>query len=703
VKQAAYYRAWTQVSDPVAFPDADVIFHILHSYKPAQRAAFDRMFISVDYREGTELMGSGCQFDWSFVKNNTFVSRNVADINDLIFLVREKAKIFVGDVPEHPIVINGKTYTCVGGSEGSAKLLFTILTLSVSVEQIAVLRQDIRENGILSMIMFDPNYKIKIEANRDSVGLCRTVLALVAVFKTFFNDDFLCFSSAILVVSHLIDEKFSALFSVDSDKKIASLAVAEFENQAYLPMQTLKGPTIVQRYHDESGFLKPWEDLPLVDETVATFATRKFTIDKQHDQTASELSDDLNSALLSFDDLNQGLVTSPYEALGSTIILASTDFIHDIPYTEVDDLCNEVASIKGSPTDVIIVGSNRKTRFQHLALSKAARLITFRKESTGFFDSITDIGDSLVYTSPQSFFDVALLRSPNAVLVSDTVSHFECKAGRNTYLFNDPHANNQMARAFELPMFLYNKMFSETPDSLHSRLPAMMVIRFVPFVNHLFLSYRDFMMHMQHHYDVRFYPPCDLNGLGFTIVFKRWPKMLPKIHIRAENPIEIFQRMAYETLVVRYTILSNMKVSKFSWRALAPLRGLSRHYGALGKMKTKRVSNLVDFADWGKGVVLNDFNNIFSGHMNPTVFESTRSTLGLTAVARRNAKKHGINSGVSVLDHMGNSFNKFMDTISRPVSYTAATIDPLPQVIHTGNPPPKGILNRRARKAESFG
>jgi len=522
----------------------------------------------------------------------------------LIDLIRDSVKRFDTVATEQTIEINGINHVCIGRDHSSAKLLFNILSLSISPGQIAHLKQDILANGILSRILLDPDYELKFSTG---VGLFYDrVKGFAEFFRNYFDDTVLRFASALLLFESDITPDVIANFGHKYNDDVNTLARTELSLESVLPVQS-KVQNLTDVYHNGVDYLDPWISLPDYDKIV-----KPILVSADFRKNVDHLSSSFVSQVRS-------LTLPGFEVMGSSILAASRDFTHDYNFLQVQEFASAYKKTMNDKCPVYVVGNNRRTPFQMLA-NHVARLHCCRIDST-FFDFVKrESTDAVVYYDKGQFSRALQTNTSKAVVVIDTCSHDEIKTRTTTYILPDLEAGDgSIVRCFNILNGLFSKPKGITPDEYHKRIPLVISLKFVPTFGDDAQYVQPIMNNMIHHYDVRYLPPVDLTGIEFGIHMVKRTSMLPKQHDNTRSPYKVFQSYVHHVLSTRYLLINGIIANRYYWKCLAPMRIFSRYYGIGSKMKI-RVQDLVDFSDWGDTQVVNDVNNVFAEYITPSVF-----------------------------------------------------------------------------------
>jgi len=655
-----YMRGWSSVK---TLPDIDVFFLIFHDWTPDQMACFHRFMLTSTFALCVGLKRNNFQFVWDHVLNTLFVSLSPPQISDILAVVRDSLVKHYVTAQFHPIVLNGQTYSCAGGDEGSAKLLFSLLTLAVSEEQIQLLYQDICSSGSIAKIIFDPDFADKINSARDELSFI--IRSLQQVFSIYMHDEVLSYAAAFLVVSDRIDDSYIALFNYKYDDEVRTIAMAELSVETSVVHSSAANEDTLENIYCPNGvYSRPWETIPgyskhleqelLKPSLQITNASAGLTTDAQLM---------CNSALRAMDNLNRSFILKPKELIGTSVIAACKDFTFDSVYIATQDLSNAVCKAASTRTDIYLIGGNRDSNFQHLAMTSSSRVLVCRPDPSDFFNIVSRDTKVVVYTDPQSYASSLKAVSATSIVLVDNADRYDHHTQRNCFRFDEiPVIGPSFGGVFKSIMELFSKPKSRPPDDHHALLPPFLALRFVPYISNDVKQVRDFMNALSHHYNVRFYVPVDFNGLAFTITFEKRVKMIPKKHAAPASIFELFIRFVYHTVAIRYRFLSGVYCNRYTWRSLGPLRAISRYWGGGGDARRFKVNGLVDFADWGTGRIINDVNNMFSGHMDADALKATKAVMGLTKLQKRMHKKGG--TGVSMHHEKAATISNYFSSAS---------------------------------------
>jgi len=604
VKASQYYRL---LSGMKHLPHSDVIFYLMHEFwSPDQRNTFDNIACTRVFRLFGDLKAANHVFDYRNVENTSFISREPSDVAKLLDLVRTELSRFNVSANDIVIEINGMTYACVGRDQGSAKLLFSILSCSVSDDQIAHLKQDVIANGALSRIILDHDYENKLSLLN---GLFfDKVRHFAEFFKLYFSDPMLRYASALLLFETDITDEILRNFGGDNTDEIREIAINELSIEDVQPV--VGAGCLATLYNDGTSHRDPWINLP----------NYKKIIGDKIDTNSEQFDSSVNNLVGMFSEQVENLVDDATSLLASSLISASRDFSHDFSHIQLQEFGKKYKKEINRKCPVFIAGVNRRTTFQFLP-KEVFKLHICRTDSTFFSAVGPDQVDALVYNDPNNYGTTLINEAANSVFVVDSVSSFEKKIMTATYtLPKNEYQGASMSRCFSLVRNLLGKPKNmSTIDFHNTRLPLMMVLRFVPYFGVETDNARFELNALSHHYDMRFLPPVDFTGLEITIHLVKRDIPIAKQHDKFSQPYNVMSAYVKHVFAIRYLLINGIVSHRFYWKCLAPLRMLSRYYGVGAKARFK-LQSLVDFSDWGGVNEINDFNNLFSDYVSPSVF-----------------------------------------------------------------------------------
>jgi len=628
VKAHEYYKTLSGLRH---LEDFDVIFYIIHKWSPDKRQNFDNVVRTKAWTLGAELQQNNHVFDYKYVEDNSFLSREPADVSSLMDILRAEMKRYDSIPIDTPLNINGIEYTAIGRDGQSAKLLHSILSLSVSEDQINHLRQDILNNGLISRIILDDDMENKIKKLSD-VPFFSKVAKFADFFKTYFADTILRYAASLLLFEHEITADQLLHFVDKNNADIHTLVTSEIQIESALPVVSKKSNT-TDIYVNDQGYTDPWVSLPDFDAVIRPIMDTRVDFEAKVD-----------ALTVDFAYLTTGMFTEKTELLGSTIYHAGTEITHNYSYRAVEELAKEYRIQSKNKLNVFVVGPNRATPYQNLGIS-AARTHVYRAAGDGYFDNVTlDKTDSVIYPTPELFGVNIVDNAHCSAVCVDTVTYSDTVTRTSAYRLPQLRGRvGSLSHALRLVRNLLSKPKGIEPEAYHGRLPLMICMRFVPnFIDDAPIN-KGILNALSHHYEIRFAPPTDFYGLEFHAVLTKRPTMLPKQLDIRRSVFSVLCAFVCHALVVRRLLLGGILVHKFNWKVLQPIRAVSRMYGIGSKIKFK-VQDLLDFTDWGVTHSINDFNNVFTDYVgadryNKEIRLVTRNSAGVKKKARKNFDK----------------------------------------------------------------
>jgi len=689
VMGAEFYRAWSGISH---LSDADVIFTCIYDRSPDQIDCLQNFFLTRGFRLGANLARSNFPFEVDHIYNTNFACRSPMEIAELNVLIREHALQFNVLLDVHELVINGQKYTCVGKNLNSATMLFNVLCLGVSGEQIAHLKSELLNNGTVARILFDPDLVAKVTSATDK--LSRIIVLYVKLFSNYLPDELMRYAAALLVVEKDITDDYSQLFAFDTGDDARRFAMDEIVIETVTVLKSKDNVSLESSYHDGVKHLDPWGILPDAPELLAFMdePLLKSGNDRYLKGVPDLFVQSVNSAVLSMETTVEKLIGKPFELLGNAVVASCKDFCSDVPYGVIATTATKRLQLHKQPLEVFILGSNRKSAFQTLGLSKAVNLVLYRKDGE-LFDSVrADKVRPIIYDNPAAYANRAVESTRNAVYVIDTVDHMTFNSGRREYHYTTMRGPTfSMDRAVNVASNLFSKAKSVSPTDFHGALPGYIVMRFVPTFSSNMINHIGFFSNMVHHYDINYFPPVDFHGSDFTITMLKRAKPLPKIHDGHRQPLKIFQAFVMHVMAVRVGVLRNILNNRFSWRVLLPIRLVARMFSNNSGRAVAKLNKIVDFSTWGSDIPITEFNNLFGEYDKPGVFNQGVTYVAGTPVRARKKQSGGKPVGVSKLTTANDTFLDYMATHVKPTAYGPAV-----------SAKPKHIISRKIAAADTY-
>lgn len=667
VMGAEFYRAWSAVSH---LKDADVVFSCLYDSSPDQLDAWQALFVTKGFRLGSSLARNNFPFEVDNIFQVNFACRAPLEVSELNTLIHEHAAKCNIALKTHELVINGQKYNCVGKDLGGATMLFNILCLGVSAEQVAHLRSELLNNGALARILFDPEMVPKFTIATDR--LSRIVVLYARLFSGYLPDELMRYAAALLVVEEEITPEFAERFTFDTSASVRRYAMDEIEVETVTVLKSkTNAPSLEGLYHDGVKHLDPWLALPDAD-IIAPFMDEPL-LDSNFDVylkgTPVQFAQSVNSSVLSMELIVESFLGKPNELLGASVLASGVDFCADVPVGVLTTLAANRYTKHKQPLEVFILGSNRRSAFQFLGLSKAVTLVLLRKDGE-LFDAVRhDKVRTIIYDNPAAYANKVLDATKSAVYVIDTADHAVVNTGRREYRHTTMRGPTfSMDRAFSIVSNLFGKVKAQSPANFHASLPGYVVMRFVPNFGVNTISHVSLFNNMVHHYDMNFYPPVDFHGTDFTVTMLKRAVPQPKIHERHHFPLHIFQAFVMHVMSVRVSVLYNILHNRYSWRVMLPIRLVSRMFSNNSARALVKLNTIFDFSTWGSDIPITEFNNLFGDYKQPGVFDQGYTYVAGTPVRQRKPKRNGT-PGVSKLVSASNMFMDYLNTHAKPTDY----------------------------------
>jgi len=145
IRASRYYKIW---HDMRHLKDIAVCWYIMHQWTPVERRLFDSACMYRDWQYGADGLENGEDWDYRFVEDNTLVSREPADVSKIYDIIKSETARFNTVAVTSVLQINGIQYDCIGRDDGSAKMLYSILSTGISDDQINYLKQDILNKAV---------------------------------------------------------------------------------------------------------------------------------------------------------------------------------------------------------------------------------------------------------------------------------------------------------------------------------------------------------------------------------------------------------------------------------------------------------------------------------------------------------------------------------------------------------------------------
>jgi hypothetical protein len=675
IRAAEYIRAWTSVKH---IEDIDVVYLIMHKWSPDVRDTFDNFVRTKAFKMGADLSRNNYVHDWNEVENNVFVSRTVDDVltvyNDIrVILARDRLT-----VKESELIVNGRPYLLYGRDEGSAKLLYSLLSMTVSNEQIHSLLDDILGNGLLSRILLDDDFKEKFAVN-NAIPLFDKIVRFADFFKLYVTDEILAYASAILLFEvEFTDNNINFFKSVIPAVK--NLMITELELESVTVLHHEVHPSLEKIYFSNGVFTDPWNNLSVIS-SVKDILEAPVVI---HNEVIGAFPAKVNAALNVLSEFWHTVLSPSHEIFGANLLAASNEFNQDRSLSLVRSYCDQYLEQFTEPCKVFLYGSNDSTRFSDLVVNKSVTLniMSFNSDlpfNLRWTDRIN------VHKTPESFMMCMSDFSDTSIFLYDFVDHEEIRTGRATYRVSTVSCpNSSMARCFDSFSGFFGKASNHDPVKYHGSLPYMIIFRFIPYHSDSDLKVRSVLRRLIHHYSLSYFMPVDFGSLGFTIHAVKRTKMLPKIHRHNDDPLAILDAFVYHAVVVRFAFLQQIFTHKVSWRMFAPFRTLSRHHGYGSTDKHFKVQDVLNFANWGQNCVVTDYNNLFGECDAPEIFTRKNTALAANSKkSKKNQKKNGLDVGKSILVTKSEVVKDFFD---RRVNPAIAVVRPPKVKVNVNSP-----------------
>lgn len=615
IRAARYYKLWHDLRH---LKDIDVIFLIMHEWTSNERRLFDAMTIYRDWQYGADGIENGEEWDYKYVVDAALVAREPRDVSLIYDAVISDLKRFSENPVQSTLQINGIEYSCIGRDKGSAKVLFNILSMGISIDQINYLKQDVLTKGHIGTILMDPDYQNKLAA---IPKLGTKVKHFAEFFMVYVADPVLQYAAALLVFEHELTPEIMEKFSDEVVVEVMEMATHLLDVEQATPLTGSNG--LESYYHSGNALTAPWSKFPGYQESIF-----KATI-SQNDFDCS-----LSLLMTSFPELIREYAKPEHAFVGSFVMAASISFNVDYGFNMMRDLMHNYQLAAKRKGEIYILGKNTHTPYQLLGL-KEARLIVVRSNPDELFSDVKrkDV-DVVVYSDPDQLMQSFSGQSSQTAVVFDTV-YSETLNLSNVPLMQPVF--NSMLNCFGMAKTLIGKIAKNTTDEYHRFLPLTLVFHFIPdFRVGGGYSAHDFIGAMIHHYEFRFLPPVDFVGMDFTIYCTKRDKPLSKQHFKPKHPYEILKSFVFHTLVMRYLILKRILDNRVSWKCLAPMRTFSRYYGLGEKTPRIKVQDLVNYADWGGTYAITDVNSLFAGD---AIEHSEILALHNSAGTRKQAKR----------------------------------------------------------------
>jgi hypothetical protein len=656
VKAAENCRAWASLTH---LKDIDVIYYIQHSqWSPDELETYNMFVRTKAYRLGVDLARSNYVFDWNNVVNNVFVARSVNDIMRIYLDVKTELDRDRAKAQSTSIFISGCEYTAFGRDQGSASLLYSILSLSVSASQLQVLRDDVLGNGICSRIILDDDHEAKFASSSDD--LLMRVQRFADFFGLYVADRTLCLCAAILLFEADFTEAQLNVF-VNRLPAIKSYMVSELDLESVSVFVSKSHPCLDKLYYSDNVMTEPWLHLP---DFVNIRQVLEAPRNDQLYHCASSRANDVNSALDSFMNFWIDCCKPKTALFAMNLLAATTDFNHDYVFNDVKVFCDGYYDQFNEPCRVFIHGKNQYTSFSDLSIAKSATVNVYSGDGLAPFNLREGQNGTVIHRTDTAYFSAVRNFSRQAVFVFDYAQtktvDVECATVRipTTY-------GSSMSACFDAFRSFFGKLHSEDYVSFHGNLPHLVIMRFVPYHDEMDIRTRSTIRRLAHHYLLKFIMPRDFGGIDYTIYCIKRPKPLPKIHEHNHDPLDILDNFVYHSLSVRMGLLNSVNKHLVSWRIFAPFRFLVNNYGYGSTDRNFKVQKLLKFADWGKKTIT-DYNNLFGECLAPAVFNRGTVQLQTTRSSRRNQKKHGMDVGRSHLVEKAELGNAYLDREVKP-------------------------------------
>jgi hypothetical protein len=643
IRAAEYIRAWAAVKH---LEDIDVVYLIMHKWSPDARNTFDMFVRTKAFRLGADLTRNNYVHDWNEIENSVFVSRTIQDVLVVYNEIRVELKRGRHIAPETNLIVNGREISVYGRDEGSARLLYSILAMTVSAEQIATLRDDVLGNGVVSRILLDENFKAVMSRTEDDV-LFSKILRFVEFLKIYVIDEILCFAAAILLFENEFTDLDLGKFA-NPIPSVKNLMITELAMESVMILTHDIHPCLEKIYYLNGQFTDPWKALPDYDNIIKPFLEKPLTIEKYNE--SKEFSIRVNASLDAANDFWRACFKPQTEMFGANLLAATNEFSQDIVLNDVTDYCHDYMKNVSEPCKVFLYGTNDVTNFSVLGIDDSVILNVLSLNNHIPF-SLRPNNRAVFHRTPESYTTSLMDYSDIAVLIYDFTDTENVTTDRATYRINSTLApNSSMTRCFESFSSFFKKPNSRDPQTYHDSLPYMIVFRFIPYHDDGDLQTQSVLRRLNHHYVLKYVLPVDFGGLAFTIQAVKRVKMLPKIHKHNCDPPAILDAFVYHAMAVRMAFLDMVSRHLISWRMFGPLRMLSRYHG-YGSHNTKfKVQENLKFAQWGINITINDYNNIFGECDAPELFHRKNTILQLNTKRRKkNQKKVGADHGVSIL------------------------------------------------------
>lgn len=664
IRAAEYIRAWSAVKK---LKDIDVVYLIMHEWSPDERDSFDLFVRTKAFKMGADLMRSNYVFDWNEVEDTVFVPRTINSLLAIYVDIKTEISRSRLAAKETLLVVSGREYLLYGRDEGSAKLLYSILSLAVSSEQIVELRDMMLGNGVLSRIALDDNYKEKFY--KSTTALFTKIVYFVDFFSVYVSDVDLCFAASILLFEvEFVPEVLNEF--KDNVPSVKKLMLIEIEMENLLVYDEKKHPSLKNLYYAENKFTDPWLAIPDFDKVLPVLEAPLVENDYVPDKPFIHL---VNASADAMVDYWHDVLNSKTELFGANLLAATTDFSADYVFGDVRSYCHEFRDTVGDPAKVFLYGSNSESKFSSLSCDDSVSLNVLSLDVVPY--GLRADSNCVRHRTGISFTNALLDAASTATLIIDFASSSYKTTDRASYRIPDT-LHGDMSKALTLFHQFYGKPAAEDSMAFHNRLPYIMVMRFNPFHDKQTLKMRSELRRIHHHYVLRYLQPIDYGGLSFTIHCVKRGKPLPKVHSPVTDPLNVFDAFVYHSNANRLAFLLLVKKNRISWRMFGPFRMLSRYHGYGSYSGTYKVQDMLKFNEWGNGAVINDYNNMFGECDSAEIF--TRKTTALNIMTKKrskNIKKSGIDVGKSVLLAKNEAVNDFFQRTVNPVKMVDSSIN----------------------------
>jgi hypothetical protein len=645
----------------------------MHKWSPDSRDTFDNFTRTKAFKMGADLTRNNYPHDWNEVLSNVFVARTTSDIllvyNDIRNLLLENRQVAL----ESQLIINGRNYVLYGRDEGSAKLLYSILAMAVSSEQIANLRDDILGSGLLSRILLDDSFQAKIAQNHN-IPLFGKILRFFDFFKIYVADDVLSYAASILLFENEFTERDISIFST-LIPTVKNLMITELEMESITLLKDRKHPNLELIYHPDHSFTDPWRVLDEYETRIKPLLDAPF-LEGVYDY-ADGFKGRVNAGLDAMRDFWRDCLKPATEIFGANLLAATHEFNQDIVLNVIRSHTDDYQKQFAESCRVYLYGSNRLTRFAELGLHDNAMLHVLSFDKTIPYD--LRLGNHMVvHKTPESYITSLSDSADRSILIYDFVDTENITTDRAVYRLDTTNApESSMSRCFDSFGSFFRKVGTQDPLDYHMSLPYMVVFRFIPFHDSSDRYTASILRRLVHHFSLRYYLPLDFGGLGFTILATKRVKMLPKIHTNLTDPLNMLDAFVYHSLCVRLGFLDNVRAHRISWRIFGAFRMLSRYHGYGAGDKKFKVQDVLKFAEWGETTTITDFNNIFGECDAPEIFTRRTTILRNTKKSKNNQKRYGIDIGQSILNVKSDAVKNYFDTMLNPALVGAKPAQPL--------------------------